>query len=185
MTNEEMKSLSTKSFVQLAEDARNEIVQEGTMKDKAKIIRGILKKEFTGIKFSVKSDYSSVHIRWTDGPSDAFVNSFVKEFEKIDRDSASGEILSGGNDFVFVNRDVSDKKYAELTDLLDKKLESHSDELRPNEKQTLFYNILRSTDLNKKLEVNDSNSSGITTMFIGNLHKDPLFKKLKNKGLIY
>jgi hypothetical protein len=183
MTNEEMKALSTKSFVQLAEDARNEIVQEGTMKDKAKIIRGILKKEFTGIKFSVKSDYSSVHIRWTDGPSDAFVRSFVKEFEKIDRDSASGEILSGGNDFVFVNRDVSDKKYAELTDLLDKKLEGQP-ELRPNEKQTLFYNILRSTDLNKKLEVNDHRDSSVSNMFICNIHKDPLFKKVKNKGLI-
>jgi len=47
----------------------------------AKIVRKILKKEFPGIKFSVRSDYTSVRIYWTDGPTARDVEKFVNGFE--------------------------------------------------------------------------------------------------------
>ena len=47
----------------------------------AKIIRQILKKEFPGVKFRVRSDYTSVRVYWTDGPTTRAVNKFVQGFE--------------------------------------------------------------------------------------------------------
>lgn len=48
----------------------------------AKNIRAILKKKFTGIKFSVTSrDYSVVNVRWSDGPSGEAVRDLIGAFK--------------------------------------------------------------------------------------------------------
>lgn len=47
----------------------------------AKNIRVELKKSFPGVKFSVKSDYSSVNIRWTDGPTEEKVNEIAGKYK--------------------------------------------------------------------------------------------------------
>lgn len=69
---------------QAAEEAEREQAAETVAKDYPYLLRGdrhaggvavakniriILKREFPCVKFSVKADYSSVNIRWTDGPT--------------------------------------------------------------------------------------------------------------------
>jgi hypothetical protein len=81
-----------------------------TTADRAKKIRQSLKTTFPGVKFSVRSsDYSmgsSINISWTDGPTETRVKPIAEQHEEIRRDHF-GEILSGGNRFVFCNRDYS------------------------------------------------------------------------------
>ncbi|MEV3801956.1 LPD29 domain-containing protein [Aeromonas veronii] len=47
----------------------------------AKNVRADLKKHFKGVKFSVKSDYDSINISWTDGPTDSEVSALVKKYK--------------------------------------------------------------------------------------------------------
>lgn len=88
--------------------------------DTAKKIRVALKAAFPHVKFSVRSDSysmgSSVNVKWTDGPTEGQVEKIACQHESIDRDQATGEILSGGNRFVHCNRSLSDrvKKYGEM-----------------------------------------------------------------------
>lgn len=49
-------------------------------KDVAKLIRVRLKREFPGIKFSVRSDHNSVDIYWTNGPRAKAVDKVVDEY---------------------------------------------------------------------------------------------------------
>lgn len=78
--------------------------------DDAKNIRKDLKKEFPGFKFSVRSDRysmgSSIHVRWVDGPSTKRVEKIIDQYSQIDRD-AGGNILRGGNRFIFAERSYS------------------------------------------------------------------------------
>ena len=78
----------------------------------AKTIRKELKMAFPKQKFSVRNQrggYSTaINVNWMDGVALDPVREKVREFEKIDRCQASGEILSGGNTFIFANREVSD-----------------------------------------------------------------------------
>ena len=46
----------------------------------AKLVRGALKTNFPGVKFSVRSDGSALNINYTDGPTTAAVNSVVQAF---------------------------------------------------------------------------------------------------------
>ncbi|MBV6855907.1 hypothetical protein KWH45_21075 [Xanthomonas campestris pv. mirabilis] len=46
-----------------------------------KNVRASLKKAFPGIKFSVRSDYSEVRVKWTDGPTAAAVDAVVNVFK--------------------------------------------------------------------------------------------------------
>lgn len=54
-------------------------------KGTAKLVRARLKKVFPGVKFSVRTDggstYSSLRIRWVDGPAATAVDAVVKGFE--------------------------------------------------------------------------------------------------------
>ena len=56
-----------------------------TVTETAKIIRTVLKREFPGTKFSVRSDKyaggASIDIGWTDGPLDREVSAVAKKFE--------------------------------------------------------------------------------------------------------
>jgi phospholipid N-methyltransferase len=81
--------------------------------ESAKILREALKKEFPEIKFSVRSKSysmgSSIDITYTDGPIAKDVEKITSEFEDVRYDDMTGEILSGGNRFVHVSRDVSEE----------------------------------------------------------------------------
>ena len=76
-----------------------------TLKEKAKEIRGILKEK--GIKASVvMRSGSAINIYIKDlGADYEAVREIAQSFENIRRCEYTHEILSGGNDFVFVNYD--------------------------------------------------------------------------------
>lgn len=92
--------------------------------DTAKLIRKVLKESFPGIKFYVRSDCysmgSSIHIKWTDGPTESQVNSIVSFFtgstfdgitdctDYINRDLENGQVVHFEPDHVFARRDLSD-----------------------------------------------------------------------------
>lgn len=84
----------------------------------AKNVRADLKKHFKGIKFSVKSDYNSVNISWTDGPTDGEVSALVKKYQHGASFSVDDSYtysptvfndLFGGVQFVFTSRVKSDE----------------------------------------------------------------------------
>lgn len=83
----------------------------------AKNIRILLKEAFKGQKFSVTSDYNSVRVNWTDGPSDKQVNEVVGRFDIGASDSQSDYFytvstafsqLFGGVQYLSTRREVSD-----------------------------------------------------------------------------
>ena len=82
-----------------------------TSTEKAKAIRAELKKAgFTSRQVSVKHRYcgysSSYHITIKDGNvSELQIKDICKRFESVDYDERTGEILEGGNDYIFVDRD--------------------------------------------------------------------------------
>jgi hypothetical protein len=47
----------------------------------AKLMRLALKESFPGVKFSVRSDYNSVNVRWTDGPNAKQVEAVADNFQ--------------------------------------------------------------------------------------------------------
>ena len=79
----------------------------------AKLIRKELKGAFPKQKFSVRNQrggYSTaISVRWEDGVAKDKVKPILQRFESIDRCQASGEILGGGNTFIFDEREVSEK----------------------------------------------------------------------------
>ena len=92
-----------------------------TLKEKAKEIRGILKEK--GIKASVRMrSGSAISIYIQDlGADYEAVREVAQSFENIRRCEYTHEILSGGNDFVFVSYDYdvlreSSKNYIELAE---------------------------------------------------------------------
>ena len=88
------------------------------VKQTAKMIRQDLKKAFPGANFSVRlSRYSmgsSVDVRWVDGPAQKDVETIIEVHERIDRD-AGGNILSGGNRFIFAERSYSPEERSRVT----------------------------------------------------------------------
>ena len=71
--------------------------------DTAKTIRKELKSSFPGIKFWVTSK-SSINVSWIDGPTQEAVDAVVIPFKKVSYCASSGEVLSGGNTYVFTDR---------------------------------------------------------------------------------
>jgi hypothetical protein len=80
----------------------------------AKEIRRTLKKQFPLTKFSVRSKSysmgSSIRVSWLDGPTKKEVEAIAQSKKQVSYDSC-GEILSGGNQFVFCDRDYSEPIY--------------------------------------------------------------------------
>lgn len=82
-----------------------------TSTEKAKAIRAALKEAgFTSRQVSVRHRYvgysSSYHITIKDGNvSELQIKDICKSFESVDYDERTGEILEGGNDYIFVDRD--------------------------------------------------------------------------------
>lgn len=83
----------------------------------AKNIRLVLKNQFPGVKFKVTSDYSSVNVRWVDGPTDAAVCEALAPFDIGHSDSQSDYFYTertrfsekfGGVQYLFTRRELSD-----------------------------------------------------------------------------
>tara|TARA_R110000772_G_C13284254_1_gene437433 strand:+ start:28 stop:2118 length:2091 start_codon:yes stop_codon:yes gene_type:complete len=81
-------------------------------------IRKQLKKYFPGVKFSVKSSYTSVNVRWTDGPTDKAVDEKIQRFSNGGFDGYTDYHYTknspfnnafGGVQFLFTDRDLSDE----------------------------------------------------------------------------
>jgi len=124
-----------------------------TLVEKAKEIRTILKKEFPGTKFSVrKTSHCAITVSYQDSVPDKLVKKLVKPFESIDWCPVTHEILAGGNDFVFVNREITDKSRKALSAVIDEKYTERKK--YPNEYQVLNHSIFTTTDFNKPLAVN-------------------------------
>jgi len=87
-------------------------------------LRRNLKDRFPNCKFSVRSRNGSmescIDVYWTDGPKKDDVESIANNFESIDRDQW-GEILSGGNRFVFCKRSFSEETKKRIFDDLKSK----------------------------------------------------------------
>jgi hypothetical protein len=88
----------------------------------ARNMRTELKRAFPGVKFSVKSDYSSVNVRWTDGPTDAQVSEVIGRFDIGASDTQSDYFytvstafseLFGGVQYLSTYRETSEAFTAE------------------------------------------------------------------------
>ncbi|MEL7265544.1 MAG: LPD29 domain-containing protein [Planctomycetota bacterium] len=87
--------------------------------DVAKNVRKALKKAFPGVKFRVRSNYSSVRVSWTDGPTRSDVAPYVERHKSgtfdgmtdcqgWDRDNTFGQVF-GECRFASVTREFSDE----------------------------------------------------------------------------
>lgn len=80
-----------------------------TTTETAKLLRKELKMMFPKQKFSVrKRSVGAIDVSWTDGLSQEKVKPILQKHEWYQRDHATGDILRGGNTFVFDERRVSD-----------------------------------------------------------------------------
>lgn len=80
----------------------------------AKVLKLELRTRFPETKFHVTTDRGSliseaITVRWTDGAATAKVEPFLVNFEHVDRDPSTGEILLGGNRHVSSARKISDE----------------------------------------------------------------------------
>lgn len=82
----------------------------------AKNIRILLKQHFKGVKFSVRSDYSSCRVNWTDGPTEAQVNEVIGRFDIGASDAMTDYFYTvrtawsdifGGVQYLFTSREES------------------------------------------------------------------------------
>lgn len=83
----------------------------------AKNIRRVLKRKFPGVKFKVTSDYSSVNVRWIDGPVTVAVDDALAPFDIGHSESQSDYFYTectrfsekfGGVQYLFTRRELSD-----------------------------------------------------------------------------
>ena len=121
-------------------------------------LRRNLKDKFPNCKFSVKScNYSmgsSIYVYWTDGPKKDDVESIANNFESIDRDQW-GEILSGGNRFVFCNHSFSEETKKLVFDDLKSKYvllegleyNNYNSGIATHEQSSLIWSTLNKLDL--------------------------------------
>jgi hypothetical protein len=84
-------------------------------KDTAKLIRTELKKSFPGQKFSVKSDYDSIDVRWNNGPSEDKVNAIVGHYQTGHYEKITHEYgfdsSPYSNKYLFFQREVEPELY--------------------------------------------------------------------------
>ena len=77
--------------------------------EKSRELKKELKNKFKGVKFSVRSGSSSITVRWTDFPTVEAVQEIANKYESVRYDEYTGEILCGGNTFVFTENSWSDE----------------------------------------------------------------------------
>jgi len=187
MKKSELKEMVSEVLEEL--NLTDTVILQEDIKEDAKTIRKILKERFKGTKFSVRmgSGYSSIKISWKDGPPEALVDKYVKEFESYQRDERSFEILSGGNTFVFTRREISPSIEKQVEKYVDDNfnvsgLDAHEESRIKREVMGYIY---KTSDLSKKLDIvpNDKNSALMSQMFIGNLRDDKEVKDLIRRGI--
>ena len=77
--------------------------------EKSRELKKELKNKFKGVKFSVRSGSGSINVSWTDFPTVEAVQEIANKYESVRYDEYTGEILCGGNTFVFTNNSWSDE----------------------------------------------------------------------------
>lgn len=102
--------------------------------DTAKMVRKTLKRNFKGVKFSVRSSSyaggASIDIRWTDGPLAEAVDKVVSLYQGatfdgmtdmksshdsvVSNEDGTVERVSFGADYIFTSRDMSEATQADL-----------------------------------------------------------------------
>jgi hypothetical protein len=160
-------------YVKLVEQT----LEEGTTKEVAKTIRGVLKQKFPKTKFSVRmSRGSAVNVKWSDGPIPSSVEKHIQEYESIHRDEATYEILSGGNLFVFANREVSDANKKKITKLFDKEWDGGYGNASEFENQRFYESglnyLIATTNFDKPLKVKSNPSGSAMEPYVGNSPKE-------------
>lgn len=122
---------------------------------RSKMLKRALKELFPDIVFSVRLDrYSmgnSIDIRWKDGPAKRTVEhtGLKWTFDDVDHD-AQGNILSGGNSFVFNERDYSDEKRKWAEDYIKERFGIDDTTLKyDNRYSTEVWRLLQRTDFSK------------------------------------
>jgi hypothetical protein len=87
------------------------------VKETAKQIRKELKEKFPFTKFSVRCERSgSINVSWTDFPTEKAVEEVVSKYEQVQRCEVTGEILSGGNLFVFTRQEWTEEMKKKIVD---------------------------------------------------------------------
>ena len=79
------------------------------LSEKSRELKKELKAKFKGVKFSVRSGSGSINVSWTDFPTVEAVQEIANKYESVRYDEYTGEILCGGNTFVFTNNSWSDE----------------------------------------------------------------------------
>lgn len=79
------------------------------LSEKSRELKKELKNKFKGVKFSVRSGSGSINVSWTDFPTVEAVQEIANKYESVSYDEYTGEILCGGNTFVFTNNSWSDE----------------------------------------------------------------------------
>ena len=77
--------------------------------EKSRELKKELKAKFKGVKFSVRSGSGSINVSWTDFPTVEAVQEIANKYESVRYDEYTGEILCGGNTFVFTENSWSDE----------------------------------------------------------------------------
>lgn len=104
-------------------------------------LRILLKEAFPGVKFSVKSDYSSVGVRWEDGPTRNRVKSIVERFKSgyfdgmediYKYEGSPWNCLFGDVEYNSINREYSDEH---LEFCIDKLYEHYAPEMSQIERR--------------------------------------------------
>lgn len=94
------------------------ICKHGGGVEAAKNLRKDLKKHFPGVKFSVRSDYDSVYVKWVDGPTRAMVEAIANRYQSgsfngmediYEFSHSPFTTLFGGAKYVSCSRDLSDE----------------------------------------------------------------------------
>ncbi|WP_267436666.1 LPD29 domain-containing protein [Erwinia psidii] len=104
--------------------------ERNTTKLAAKNIRILLKKNFPGVKFSVRMrDYNALYVSWTDGPTKEAVEGITNKFEEgsvntiediYEYNITGFHRVYGGVKYLFYSRDLTDALIAESIELLRK-----------------------------------------------------------------
>ena len=79
------------------------------LSEKSRELKKELRNKFKGVKFSVRSGSGSINVSWTDFPTVEAVQEIANKYESVRYDEYTGEILCGGNTFVFTNNSWSDQ----------------------------------------------------------------------------
>ena len=135
---------------------------------KAKQVREALKAKFPKIKFSVRaSNGSAINVTYKNAIPSKLVKDVAENFEEIDRDHMTGEILSGGNTFVFVTREIDQNFKDEARELVIKEL--NNDTINSQDIASIVHSFLETTDLSKKMTIKYNKRGSFLETFVGNM----------------